>query len=245
MTGSRNRDTLSASEKGIEIIKKAQKRLGKAKIILLCQISESTLERFLKGKSIQRENALNIIKKLELKEEDVLQFEDDTAFEQKVEETVEKIQQTNSENAYKFAQNFQKSFEKYKQDKKLAQKTMDWLKGNREFFVKEAVEESLKNLNLEDDEYSKNVEQLDKDLMRYLHLCYSCLKLGSLGFIDKQKQKSSIPLNMDLQLYIKGLTFIKEEKVKKLPKEQSQGLELCIDYIIITLNGLDIVNQYK
>jgi predicted alpha/beta hydrolase family esterase len=174
---------------------------------------------------------IEIINKLNLQPEN--RFKSDDEIEELAYEAVEEIKESNLQNANELVEKFTESFEKYKRNEEFAKEAMGWLKVNKRALVKEAVEESLKDFNGGTDEYSQNAEQLSKDLGKYLQLCYYCLEVGTTELIDLAKKKSTIPQNMDLELYIKGLTFIKEQKVRKIePQEHAQVLEIYLDYII-------------
>ncbi|MBD2168172.1 hypothetical protein H6G04_27695 [Calothrix membranacea FACHB-236] len=240
MSQTRRPRGVAASTEGIEQLKKAKGKLPFYEIAMKAQVSDKTVRRFFDGERVDEGYADAIIKALGLEEKNILSTEDLSLIDEQVGEAIEEIERhgTNSGRASELVEELEEKLKEYKKSSNASREAMDWLKGNRHILVKEATEESLKEFysqnpksgNAED---SENEEQLSKDLLKYLQLSYYCLEEGTLELIEEARRESLIPLNLNYELYVKALLFIKEQKVlKDLPQEAAQELGFYLDYLV-------------
>jgi hypothetical protein len=164
-----------------------------------------------------------------------------------VAESIEKIEArsaelegnaTHSERGGELIEELKREFMDLKKSKDDSHQAMDWLKTNRKALAQEAANAALReHYNAPSSgaemNYSENVEQFSKDIRKYLQLLYYCLEQGTWKLIELAQQELKLPLNLEKNLYVKALIFIKEQRVSKdLPPEATKELTLCLEELI-------------
>ncbi|NEP37310.1 hypothetical protein [Moorena sp. SIO3B2] len=200
------------------------------------EISDRTVKRFFKGKPVDLDSAIAIIKALNLKPEDVLFSE-----ESLLSESIEQIQAKDtgdSERAGEFIKGIETGLSKFEKRKEASLEAMEWLKANQKALSQEAAEAALRkhyeqNQNNVDTDYSGDIEVFSKEIRKYLKLIYFCLDVRSWDLMDRAIKELKIPVNRDLQLYVDALDFIKNQKVSiRFAPEEAKYLTLCLNYLI-------------
>ncbi|MEM7727634.1 MAG: hypothetical protein AAF208_14915, partial [Cyanobacteria bacterium P01_A01_bin.45] len=211
-----------ASPEGKKLLEEAKMELdseGKRRtfesIAEKAQVNDKTVRRFFDGKNIDKSCAKSIIKALDLNWDSVIPLE-----EEKVEEAKEAINEiaeqheSNSNRAIELLKGLEKTLKEYREKPDIDSQAIDWLQLNEQALAEEAAEVVLREYYNQNDldrntECSKMFEQLSEDIKQYLYIYSLLLQEATRTVIDIAIQESSIPLNLDSELYVKALTVIK------------------------------------
>lgn len=249
MNQKRRRRSVSPSKSGIERLKQAKnkgrddkgKPLTFESIAEKANVSVKTVRRFFDGNAVDEGYADAIIDALSLKTEEVLSSE-----ESLVAESIEKIEArsaepewnaTHSERAGELIEELERQLKDLKKSTDASHQAMDWLKTYRKDLAQEAAKTALREhynspSSTGDMNYSENIEQFSEDIRQYLRLLFESLEEGTLKVIGQAIQESVIPVNLESNLYVKALIFIKEKVAKDIPSEAAKELNFCLDYLI-------------
>lgn len=78
-----------------------------------------------------------------------------------------------------------------------------------------------------------DIESFAGDIRKYIHLIHICLDVGSWEVIDTAFQQSKVPNNRNESLYVKALSFIRDQADNQiLHTESKEILTQCVDYLI-------------
>jgi Phycobilisome protein/Helix-turn-helix len=221
---------ICASSKGIEKLLAAKGSLTYEAISEELNISDKTVGRFFRGEEIDKGNAYQIIKHLNLSPEEVLSSENVL-----VEDSIRKIKSessTNSNRAQELIEQLEVALNELQQSERDSLPAIEWLKANRINLSRKAAEAVLEQNSVGTNTDELELEQFSQEIGKYLQVVYYCLEQGTWEIIDCAIQESLIPVNREITFYSEALTFIKEYNLSELPSESAQVIALCLDYLI-------------
>jgi transcriptional regulator with XRE-family HTH domain len=242
MAETRNRG-IRASSKGLDLLREAQAnfeggRLTYEKIADALNIGDKTVARFFRGKRLDKNYAIAIIRFFNLSIKDVISSEE-LLVDESI-RTIERESNESSERAQELIEKLQSALDDLKREEEINHQAMDWLKANRKVLAEEAAESTSKSTIGQ--EYfgsqpnDSEIEQFSEDIRKYLQLIYYSLDEGSWAVIDGAIQELLVPANLEVDLYTEALAFIKDQKlVENLSSEVAQPITFFIDYLIMKL----------